>query len=159
MTIDTNPDRGDTFATVEHLIETLANGRLGFSAGAEKLRADDHPDLAGTFLQLARERGALADELRSVAGLERTGADGDASDGTMAGSLHRAWLKLKDALSGDDPHAVLDAAEQGEDHALSEIADALAGDLPIAARPCVLRIQGEVKAAHDLVRGLRDAAE
>ena len=43
-------------------------------------------------------------------------------------------MALKDALSSDDPQGVLDAAEQGEDHAVKEFQSALDADLAQDAR-------------------------
>ena len=75
----------------------------------------------------------------------------------MAGAMQRGWLTLKDAVAGDDPKAVLDAAEQGEDHAVSEFKDALDKDLPADVRTVVERQAQAVRAAHDRVKALRDS--
>ncbi len=40
--------------------------------------------------------------------------------GSVAAALHRGWISLKDALSGDDAGSVLGAVVTGEDHAVSE---------------------------------------
>jgi uncharacterized protein (TIGR02284 family) len=59
-------------------------------------------------------------------------------------------------LTGDDAHPVLAAAESGEDHAVSEYEDALAMDLPSQVRELVARQAVEVRAAHDVVKAMRD---
>jgi hypothetical protein len=61
---------------------------------------------AAAFDLLARERADLTLELRNAARLQTDGS------GTVPGTMHRTWLKLKDARSGNDPHAVLAAVEQ-----------------------------------------------
>jgi uncharacterized protein (TIGR02284 family) len=66
-------------------------------------------------------------------------------------------MGLKDALTGSDPKGVLDAAEQGEDHAVKQFDKALKADLSAALRTVVERQRAAVKAAHDTVRALRDA--
>ena len=48
--------------------------------------------------------------------------------GSVAPTLHRGWMSLKDALAGSSPDGVLDAAEQGEDHAIKEYDKALDSD-------------------------------
>ena len=83
------------------------------------------------------------------------GDDADES-GSLAGKLHRGWLSLKDALSGSDPHGVLDAAEQGEDHAVGEYDKALKEDISAPLRAVVERQAVGVRAGHDEVRALRD---
>lgn len=144
-----------TKSVLNDLIETLADGREGFAKGAEKLSDDGRDDLARTFRELSEQRSRFADELRQVG--RQLGEDIDET-GSLGGALHRGWMSIKDALSGDDPGGVLDAAEQGEDHAKSEYADALDGDdLPPQVRVVVERQAGEISAAHERVRELRDA--
>ncbi len=73
----------------------------------------------------------------------------------MAGSLHRGWLTLKDALAGSKPDGVLDAAEQGEDHAVREYEQALDEDISPELRAVVQRQYTEIRSAHDDVKTLR----
>src|SRR6478609_6030989 len=55
------------------------------------------------------------------------------------------------------PEAVLDVAEQGEDHAKSEYEKALDADITAGLRTVVARQYTEVQQTHDIVRDLRDA--
>ena len=119
---------------------------------AEKLGSTDTPELASTFRQYSEQRAAFATELRSLA--QQHGDQLD-EDGSLAGTLHRGWLSLKDALSGSKPDGVLDAAEQGEDHAVSEYEKALDGDISPELRAVVQRQLTEIRAAHDDVKALR----
>jgi uncharacterized protein (TIGR02284 family) len=72
--------------------------------------------------------------------------------------VHRGWIALKDALTGDDPEAVLKAALTGEDHAVSEYEDALEMDLSAGFREVVVRQQAAVVAARDEVKALQQAS-
>ena len=147
----------NTISVLENLLETVENGRLGFAEAAQML--DDHGDmdLAAEMRELSQQRLRIANELRDLAAAE--GATlGDQGEGTVAGSLHRSWMALKDAVS-DGPHAVLAAAEQGEDHAVTEYEQAIQEDLPASILPIVERQAGEVRTAHDRVRRLRDQTE
>ena len=56
-----------------------------------------------------------------------------------------------------DPSGVLDAAEQGEDHAVKEYERALAEDASAELRSVIERQLADIKTAHDQVRQLRDA--
>jgi uncharacterized protein (TIGR02284 family) len=136
------------------LIETLEDGRVGFAKGAEKLKADGNPAFAQKFSELSAQRARFAEELRELA---RQYGDEIDEDGSMLGALHRGWMTIKDAVAGDDPEGVLDAAEQGEDHAKSEYADALKADISAHLRTVVERQAREVQAAHDEVKALRDS--
>ena len=136
------------------LIETLEDGREGFTKGAEKLDDIGRADVAATFRELAGQRATFAQELRDLA---QQYGDNIEEDGSLLGALHRGWMSIKDAVNGDDPEGVLDAAEQGEDHAKSEYQDALDAEISPHLRTVVQRQQADIIAAHDRVKALRDA--
>ena len=137
------------------LMETLKDGEDGFAAAAEMLADTERRDLAAEFRQFSQQRGEFYRELETLAA--SYGEDIDDS-GSAAATLHRAWMSVKDTLSGDDPHGVLDAAEQGEDHAVSEYEKSLEDDISQGLRTVVQRQFDAVKQSHDRVKHLRDAA-
>lgn len=139
--------------TTKDLIQTLEDGKEGFAKGAEKLEKTDSPELAATFRRLSAQREGFARELQDLA---RTYGDNADQGGSVAGTLHRGWMSLKDALSGSDPDGVLDAAEQGEDHAVKEFDKALEADISPELRAVVERQSTQIKVAHDEVRALRN---
>ena len=141
-------------AVTKDLVETLEDGREGFAKGAEKLESSDNRNEAALFRRLSEQRATFSTELQALA--QSYGDDVDES-GSLAGKLHRGWMSLKDALAGSDPDGVLDAAEQGEDHAVSEFEKALKADISQPMRTVVERQAAEVKRAHDEVKALRDA--
>lgn len=142
--------------TLKQLIDTAENGERGYNDGAEKLQKDGHPDLAGIFERFGQQRATLAKELRALDPSLGTGSTAD-TKGSIPGALHRGWLAIKDALDGSSPHGVLDAAEQGEDHALSVFRDALNdGDLDATSRAVVARHLTTIQQAHDEVKRLRN---
>lgn len=148
-------ESSNTATVLKDLIETLEDGRKGFEEAAESIEASDHPGLAVDLRRFSQERAEFSGELRGLAG--RHGIEID-EDGSMAGSLHRGWMSLKAAVTGDDPKAVLGAAETGEDHAVSEYEDALeADDLPPDVRSVIERQAEAVRTAHDEVKALRDS--
>lgn len=144
-----------TMRVLEDLIETLEDGHKGFTQAAEKLENDDNSGIAAKFRNYANQRSEFSSELRRLAG--EAGID-ISENGSVAGALHRGWISLADALTGDDPHAVLAAAEAGEDHAVAEYEDAMkSGDLSSGIHDVVVRQYNDIKKAHDEVRNLRDA--
>ena len=137
------------------LIQTCKDGRDGFAKAADKLtdvRAHRRRRALPRVLDPARQ---VRDRARA-ARRRRYGDDADTS-GSVAGKVHRGWMTLKDTLSGSDPEAVLDVAEQGEDHAKSEYEKALDADISAGLRTVVARQYSEVQQTHDIVRDLRDA--
>jgi uncharacterized protein (TIGR02284 family) len=134
------------------LIQTLEDGAKGFQSGAEKLSDSDRADLATRFSAFSAERAQFADELRAIAS-----AYGDRIEesGSVAAAAHRGWMAVKDTIAGSSPSGVLDVAEQGEDHAVSEFSKALDEDISPELRSVVQRQFASVKAAHDEVKSLR----
>ncbi len=140
---------------LEDLVETLEDGKKGFRQAADQLD-EERPDVAGRLRQFADEREQFSAELREIASSE--GMD-IVEEGSVAGSVHRGWIALKDALAANDTHAVLAAAETGEDHAVAEFEAALEEELPSQIREIIARQAMAVKEAHDAVRALRDREE
>ncbi len=138
----------------KNLIETLEDGKEGFAKAAERLVDTDRADLCNQFRELSVQRDTMAQELR---GLAAAYGDSIGESGSLAGAAHRGWMAVKDVFSGSQADGVLDAAEQGEDHAVAEFERALELELSEGLRAVVQRQYGEVTAAHDWVRELRNA--
>ncbi len=122
---------------------------------AERLTKDGKSDLAATFERYSAQRREFYDSLQEMA---QSYGDDISESGTVAGAIHRGWLTLTDAITGSDPTAVLDAAQQGEDHAIGEYEKALTEDLSAELRSVVESQAEAVRAARDDVRSLRDSA-
>src|SRR5213075_1927904 len=76
--------------------------------------------------------------------------------GSIAGSVNRAWLNLRAAISSNSDLAVLEECERAEDAAIRAYKHALEKDLPLDVLP-VVKIQLEgVQENHDRVRAMRD---
>ncbi len=136
------------------IIETLEDGQDGFASAADRLAETDAAHLAPKFREWSEQRGKFAAELRSMAA---SYGDNIKEDGSVAAAVHRGWMAVKDMISGSDPSGVLEAAEQGEDHAMSEYKDALANDeISANLRRTLQAQQTEVQRVHDEVKALRD---
>ncbi len=143
----------DIRSLLEHLIETTEDGARGFDQAAESV---DDPTVASLFRKLGAERAAMAVELREKAAVYGGPVE---ESGTVKGALHRGWIKLKDALTGNSVHAVVSAAEEGEDYAVEQYEEALEQALPPQVEAVVRRQYTEVKRAHDEVRALEVATD
>lgn len=141
----------DDEKAAKELVETLRDGERGFADAADKVRDSEHPEWAETLQRLSQQRAGFRREIVDLG--HQYGDDVDES-GSIAAAVHRGWLSLKDALSGDDAGAVLTAAVTGEDHAVSEYEKALGMDLSDGFRQVVARQHGEVVAARREVAAL-----
>jgi uncharacterized protein (TIGR02284 family) len=136
------------------LVETLKDGRNGFASAAEKLRDSDSPEVAATLERLSEQRAGFVRDI--VAMGHEYGDDVDES-GSVAATLHRGWISLKDALTGDDASGVLGAAVTGEDHAVSEYEKALEeDDLSDGFRTLVRQQHAAIVTARDEVKALQN---
>jgi uncharacterized protein (TIGR02284 family) len=144
----------DDAKAAKELVETLKDGERGYAEAADKVRDSEHPAWAETLQRLSQQRAAFSREIVEMG--HEYGDDVDES-GTVAAAVHRGWLSLKDAVTGDDPSAVLGAAVTGEDHAVSEYEKALEMDLSAGFREVVARQHGEVVAARTEVKALQAA--
>ena len=145
----------DDAKAAKELVETLKDGEKGFADAADKVRDGDYAAWATTLQRLSEQRAGFWREIVEMG--HEYGDDVDES-GTVAAAVHRGWLSLKDALTGDDPEGVLKAAVTGEDHAVSEYDDALKMDLSAGFREVVERQRAAVVAARDEVKALSAAA-
>ncbi len=135
---------------IKDLIETLEDGRKGFEEAANRLAEDGHGSIAERMRTLSNQRGTFSAELRDIAASDGVQIQ---EEGSIGGALHRGWMSLKDALTGESAEAILDAVKTGESHAVDEYDDALEdGDVVGTLRDVIAR-QGEA------VRSARDEVE
>ncbi|GAA1883275.1 ferritin-like domain-containing protein [Lapillicoccus jejuensis] len=145
----------DDAKVAKELVETLKDGNKGFQAAAEKLTDSNKPEWAATLNRLAQQRAQFAQEIVDLG--HQYGDDVDESGSALA-ALHRGWLSLKDAVTGDDPSGVLGAAVSGEDHAVNEYEKGLKEDLSDGFRTVVERQHAEIVKARDEIKALQTAA-
>lgn len=139
-----------------YLVEVLEDGRKGFASAAEKLADSDRPDLAPTFARWGERRAQFKEELQALAAAYGDDIDGS---GSAEAALHRGWMALKDLVAGSDPDGVLEAAVQGEEHAVEEYQKALGhDDLSPELRLVIERQFAEVSEVQAEVRALTSAA-
>jgi uncharacterized protein (TIGR02284 family) len=142
----------EIISTVNNLIETLRDGQKGFQDAAEGV---EDPELKSLFREYSMQRGKFVGELQEQA--RQFGESEPENSGSTSGSMHRAWMNLKAAVTSHDDYAVLTECERGEDSAVAAYDEAVKADLPMPLYETVSRQKNEVKVAHDRVRNLRDA--
>lgn len=142
----------EVYSTIDHLIERCKDGAKGYLTASEDI---EDPDLKDLFKKYAVQRDSMITELQDQ--LTKMGHADDESS-SIEGTVHRAWIDLKSALSSKDRLRVLEECERGEDYAKKAYQDALKKDLPGTLKQIVEQQYEDVKNAHDHIRSLRDAA-
>ena len=135
-------------STLNNLIQTCRDGEEGFRAAADGVRS---PELGEDFRRYSRQRASFAGELQDE--VRRMGGE-PAEAGSVTASLHRGWMGLRAALTGDDDGAVLAECERGEDAAVAVYKAALDVDMPANVRSLVERQFAELREARQHIRGL-----
>jgi uncharacterized protein (TIGR02284 family) len=145
-------DNDDVISTLNNLIETCKDGQNGFQTAAEGVKNSELKTLFSTFSQ---QRAKFAGELQNE--VLRLGGDPEKT-GSTAAALHRGWIDIKSAVTGEDEHAVIAECERGEDSAVRNYEEALKGTLPSDIEIIVRRQFTEIKQAHDRIRSLEKAS-
>jgi len=143
-------DSKDVTSTLNDLIETCKDGEYGFRTCAERVRS---PELRAVFEEGAQSCRRGATELQEA--VARLGGKPE-DDSSVAGTMHRGWVRVKEAFGGDSDLSMLEECERGEDAALARYRDALKENLPEPVADLVRRQYEGVKRNHERVRTLRD---
>lgn len=144
-------DNDKVVGKLNHLIGTLKDGEKGYREAAEEADSSTYKTMFNEFSQQrARLAAELQDEVRSLGGDPKTG-------GSAAGAMHRAWINVRDAISGKGDEDIIAEVERGEDVAIDNYQDVMEENLPANVKEVVARQYQEVKAAHDKMRDLKHA--
>jgi uncharacterized protein (TIGR02284 family) len=147
-------EKDKSISALNKLIE-INNDRVeGYETAAKETSAADLKDL---FARLQATSQTILTELRAE--VARLG--GTPEEGTrISGKFFRAWMDVKAALTGNDRHIILDSCEFGEDNALSTYETVLEDTEGLSAEHVAMirRQQTTLRADHDKVKALRDAA-
>lgn len=138
--------------TANDLIETCKDGEYGFRRCGERAAA---PRLKQVFSRRADDCQKAAGELQTI--ISQLGGEAE-QRGSALGAVHRGWVSVRDALSGNSDLSVLEECERGEDAALARYHSALEEALPPHVRNIVERQYEGVKRNHEEIRTLRNEA-
>lgn len=137
-------------STLNGLIATTIDSAEGYKDAAEDATSTR---FASMFQARAQERQQVANQLRAE--VARLGEEPE-DDGTILASAHRAFMGLRDAVTGQDDNAVIKEVERGEDHIKAKYEEALKDDdLDPACRTVVEQCYTSVKQGHDQMSQLK----
>jgi uncharacterized protein (TIGR02284 family) len=135
------------------LIENSKDGQYGFAKCAERVES---PQLREALFKRSADCATAVAELQTLV-VQYGGKP--AEHGTVLGALHRGWVSVKDTLTANSDHAVLEECERGEDAALARYRKALKEDLPADVRSLIEHQMAGTQANHDQVKRLRDSTQ
>ncbi len=148
----TSVTNDDVISTVNGLIETCKDGQEGFKQAAEGIQ---NSQLKSVFYELGQQRAQFVGELQGL--VRELGGDPENS-GSFTGAIHRGWINIKSAVTGQDDTAILNECERGEDVAKNAYKQALELNLPANVQSTIQTQYSAVQTAHDQVKALRDSS-
>jgi len=137
---------------LNRLIETCKDGQYGYRTAAAAVY---NRGLRSLFKRFAAQRARFASELQAE--VRRRGGHAE-HHGTLTAALHRRWMKFKSTVLGQGDAAVIAECERAEDAALKAYEAVQNEGLPPDVQALASRQHGEIRAAHDRVRGLEKEA-
>jgi uncharacterized protein (TIGR02284 family) len=157
--METKESTTTTKETIEVLNDLVAinNDRIvGYEKALDETKATDN-DLKSLFTSMIDESRKLRLDLAA----EVQALGGEYDQGTTAsGKLYRAWMDVRAVFTGHDRYTVLANCERGEDAAQNAYKEALnENHLPSYIRTLLSGQKTTLKASHDKVKALRDAAK
>lgn len=132
------------------LITTTIDSANGFEEAASDARSEQFKSM---FREYGSERREcvrkLQEEVRRLGGTPE-------DDGSVKAAAHRAWLNLKDAVTGESDKQIIEEVENGEDYIKNKYEEALRDDrLSAQARSLITEVFGSVRKGHDRASELK----
>ena len=126
-------DNDATISILNGLIETCEDGVKGFRTAAAAVK---HPAAKALFTSrvpvIEHAAAELQAEVRRLGGTPET-------TGSVAAKIHRGWIDLKAAVTGQDDAAIITECERGEQVAVHNYEEARKHDVPSDIRTIVER--------------------
>ncbi|WP_114790163.1 PA2169 family four-helix-bundle protein [Niabella yanshanensis] len=138
------------------LIQINNDRIVGYQKGIDELKDGQDADLKSLFGSMISESTSYKKDLEDLV-VEYGGSPTDGT--TVSGKLYRAWMDVKAVFTGGDRETVLNNCEAGEDAAQKAYQMALDDEAVMPRTKELIRQQkSALKASHDQIRSLRDAA-
>jgi uncharacterized protein (TIGR02284 family) len=145
------------FRAINDLVETCKDGMKGYETAAENVA---NPQIKAELSRFSQQRAQFAHELETQAhqvGItthQENTLEGAALD--VAGAVHRGWINLKSAITGNDSQAVLNECENGDAAALKTYEQALmVENLPPNIKNVIEKQHSEILEAKNKITALK----
>lgn len=147
-------DSKATQTLLNELVQTLKDGEEGY---ATALTDVEDQDLKEVFKKYAAQRDGYLTELEDQMHQLNLKAEEESS---ITGTVHRAFINLKAAVTSKDRKSILNECERGEDYAVKAYQTALkAQDLPSQLKSIIEKQAQGIQQGHDEIKRLRDASK
>ncbi|QIL74699.1 ferritin-like domain-containing protein [Hymenobacter sp. HDW8] len=147
----------NTARAYNDLVEINETGAKGYQEAAEGATS---PQLKSQLSQFSQQRAQFASELKQQARQFGINTEaGNTVEGVVAdaaAAVHRGWINIKSAITGQDDNAILGECETGDKVALEAYEQALKAEgLPAEAKSIIQKQHGEILAAKNQITSLK----
>jgi uncharacterized protein (TIGR02284 family) len=144
---------GEAARAYNDLVEINKTAAKGYQEAAEGVSS---PDLKSQLSQFSQQRAQFASELSQHAQQFGISVENDNTiEGVVAdaaAAVHRGWINIKSAITGQDDSAILGECETGDATALTSYETALkSNELPAEARNVIQKQHSEILSAKNWV--------
>lgn len=144
-------DKSHDIKVLNSLIETTIDSVDGYRRSAQEAT---NSRFSAAFLERASEREEIVSKLRDQ--VRRLGGE-PADDGTVLASAHRAFLSLRDKVTGTDDESVIAEVDHGESYLNGKWETALQdNDLSAETRSLIQQCYSSVREGRDTFRRLHE---
>jgi uncharacterized protein (TIGR02284 family) len=146
-----------TTTEISSVLKDLIQINVDRYNGCQKAIEDvQDSDLKDMFRRMGQQSLNFKEELEQFGGSD---VHVPTDETSAASKVHRAWIDVKSVFTGKDRHAVLAAAESGEDTILKTYREALedSSGMPTDLMQVVQRQKQELQQSHNMVKALRDS--
>ncbi|MXP41345.1 PA2169 family four-helix-bundle protein [Altererythrobacter soli] len=145
-------DKSHDITVINTLIATTLDSVKGYRESAEDSQVATH---AQFFREMSEERSRVASDLQ--AHVRALGGEPEMESST-AGAVHRTWLNIKEAVTGQDEGAIVNEVERGEDYIKDKYEVALRdGDLSPETRGVLEKCMESIRKGHDRASAMKHA--
>ena len=132
------------------IVNILEDGKKGYKTAAEHI--EDH-DLRTMFNLYAQQRADFSAQIQNE--IRELGGEPESNDDTK-GKMHRVWLNLRAAVTGNDKDNVIAECERGETSAIEEYEEALKEDIPEFLKSKLVKQHDEIRNNLKMIRKIKD---
>jgi uncharacterized protein (TIGR02284 family) len=133
------------------ILEKTYDAEKGFKKAADNI---DNNALKNYFRSKAQERNIFGDELKKEIKIFNQEIY---KEGSVAGSVHRAWMDVKVIFSLDDEESMLEEAIKGEKTAINEYEDVInETKLPPSTKSLLVAQKNKIKNGLYSIKSLDD---
>lgn len=144
-------DKSHDISVLNSLIETTIDSIDGYRRSAQEAA---NSRFSAAFLERANEREQIVSRLREQ--VRRLGGNPE-DDGTVLAAAHRAFLSLRDKVTGSDDESVIAEVDHGESYLNGKWETALRDDRVSAeTRSLIQECYGSIREGRDTFRRLHE---